>query len=216
MRFLRYFLYLVLQLGFLGGLFWLYGLIRGTSILEFNFFSSGLLTFLALSIIPYIELLRRQRKLPLARMRDIRSMPFVLRSTFKGRVSGPVGRVKETVRAVRNSAVLTDRVLVLASEDESSLEYVDEQRLEMVDTKRKRKRFETTRVEIRFSASGVPSSTDLEIVSSSDERDVGIDNIANEENVGVIVMGLLQAGILGASAPPIKSTGSHAHTRLEP
>ena len=216
MRSLRYLLYLFLQLGFLGGLFWLYGLIRGGSVLEFNFFSSGLLTFLALSIIPHIELLRRQRKLPLARMREIRSVPFVLRSAFRGQAKGSVEQVKEAVQEVCNGAVLTDRVLFLSSEEESSLEYIDEPRLEMVGSKSKRRRFEATRVEIRLSASSAPSLTDLEIVSSSDERDIGIDNIANEENVGVIVMGLLDAGILGASAPPTKSTGSHAHTRLEP
>jgi hypothetical protein len=217
MRFLRYLLYAILQLGFFGGLFWLYSVIRGVSLPDLNFRSTGLLTFVAVSFIPLIDMMRRQRRLPLARMPEIRSKLFLLCTTFHGRVKGTVSEVKDCLREICNAAVLTDRVFVLESETDAYLEYVSEPRLDAVDTKGKRRRFEATRVEINLRSGPEPASVDLEIRSSSDERDVGIDNLSNEENVGTIVLGLKKAGLLRTEAisSPIGYTEGDARDRLE-
>ncbi len=217
MRFLRYLLYAILQLGFFGGLFWLYSVIRGVPLLDLNFRSTGLLTFVVVSFIPVIDLMRKQRKLPLARMPEIRSKPFLLSTTFHGRVEGTVSEVKERLREICSAAVLTDRVFVLESESDDYLEYLTEPRLDAIDTKSRRRRFEATRVEITLRPDTEPASVDLEIHSSSDERDVGIDNLSNEENVGTIVLGLKQAGLLRAetASSPIGYTDGDARDRLE-
>ena len=196
MRFLRYLLYALLQLGFFGGLFWLYSVIRGTPMVVLSFHSTGLLTFVLVSFIPLLDMMRRQRKLPLARMKEIRSTPFLLRTTFHGRVDGSLPEVKGRLREICNSAVLADRVFVLVEETEDRLEYLTEPRLDVIGTKSRRRRFETTRVEITLRACEESHVTDIEIRSSSDERDVGIDNLSNEENVGTIVLGLKEAGLI--------------------
>ncbi len=202
MRFLRYLFYAVLQLGLFGGLFWLYSLIRGVPFFGFNIGSTGLLTFIVVSFVPIIDMMRRQRKLPLAGLRAIRSPPFVLRARFRGRVNGSLLEVKARLREICNAAVFADRVLVLAEESDDFLEYVTEPRIDEIGSKSKRRRFEATRVEINMCPSERVGAVDVDILSSSDERDVGIDNLSNEENVGAIVVGLREAGFLVSEAPP--------------
>lgn len=201
MRFLRYLLYALIQLGIIGGGLWLYSVFRGISITESNFFSGHLLTLVGFSFVPLIRTILRQRKRPYARVPGIRSIPFVLKSTFCGEAEGSLSRTGAEIREICNTTVLDNRVFVLVDETETTLEYETQPRLEELGAKRKKRRFEPTRIEVRLEDSGQPSAVRVQISSFTDGQYVGIDNVGNEENVGLIVSGLERAGLLRSPRP---------------
>lgn len=201
MRILRYLLYALIQLGIIGGGLWLYSAVRGISILETNFYSGHFLTLVGFSFLPLIRLILRQSKLLYARVPGIRSMPFVLKSSFRGDAEGSLSHVRTEIRKICNTTVLDDRVFVLVGETEDTLEYETQPRLEELGGKRKKRRFEPTRVEICFEHHGQPSTVRVQISSYTDGQYVGIDNTGNEENVAVIVTSLQRAGLLPSPAP---------------
>ena len=64
----------------------------------------------------------------------------------------------------------------------------------------KKRPFDPTRIEISTHHAARPNSVELEMSSSTDGREFGIDNLENEEDVAAVVLGLQQAGIVESRA----------------
>lgn len=200
MRGLRFFLYAFLQLGLIGGALLLYSLVTKVPISKIDFSSGGFITLITFSLAPLVAMFGRKRVAGVPRIPGISSPPFLLRSSYATTVKGTPQGLKIVLHDICNSIVLDDRVFMLDREDELTLEYITEPRPRGLGTREKEVVHESTRVILELQPCYGADSTDLKISSSSEERDVGLNNLTNEENIAAIVLELQNAGLVQVPA----------------
>lgn len=196
MKYIRYLVYGLVQLGIISGGVWLYSTFSHIPLLQLHLLSPKFLGFVVFSFAPLISMVAHRKKLQIDKIPGITSKPLVLRSEFKSTLKGTVKDLKARIRDICNSIMLTDRVLVLVQEAEDRLVFETEARIDEIGPKVRKRRSEPMGIEVTLHVTERPGEVEVELSSFTETREFGLDNVANEENLAAIVKELEHAGLI--------------------